>query len=123
MEAMYTLLRVVEPVTAVGHDPAGFGVGAPALPSVEELQTAASRYLEGVAERLRGQGHRVQTSVVSHPLAAAALLEEAGARGPDLIALETHGRCGLARLLLGSVADKVVRGAAVPVLVHRPATA
>jgi nucleotide-binding universal stress UspA family protein len=37
----------------------------------------------------------------------------------DLIAPETHGRRGLPRLLPGSVADKVIRGASVPVLVHR----
>jgi hypothetical protein len=40
----------------------------------------------------------------------------------SLIALETHGRRGLPRLLLGSVADKVIRGASVPVLVHRSPT-
>jgi nucleotide-binding universal stress UspA family protein len=37
-----------------------------------------------------------------------------------MIALETHGRRGLSRLVLGSVADKVIRGASCPVLVHRP---
>jgi nucleotide-binding universal stress UspA family protein len=37
----------------------------------------------------------------------------------DLIALATHGRRGLPRLFLGSVADKVVRGSPVPVLVYR----
>jgi nucleotide-binding universal stress UspA family protein len=38
----------------------------------------------------------------------------------DLIAVATHGRGGLARALLGSVADKVLRGAKVPVLLTRP---
>jgi nucleotide-binding universal stress UspA family protein len=37
-----------------------------------------------------------------------------------LIALTTHGRRGLSRLLLGSVADKVVRGSTLPVLLYRP---
>lgn len=36
------------------------------------------------------------------------------------MALATHGRGGLARLLLGSVADKVIRGASAPVLIYRP---
>jgi hypothetical protein len=36
-------------------------------------------------------------------------------------ARETHGRSGAARLFLGSVADKIIRGAGVPVLLHRPA--
>ena len=48
---------------------------------------------------------------------------EAVRQGADVIALETHGRGGLARLLVGSVADKVLRSASVPVLIHRrPAT-
>ena len=41
----------------------------------------------------------------------------------DLIALATRGRGGLARLFRGSVADRVIRGASVPVLVYRPDTA
>ncbi len=53
----------------------------------------------------------------AHP--ATAILNEAAGGEYDLIALETHGRRGLPRLFLGSVADKVVRGASVPVLVHR----
>ena len=38
----------------------------------------------------------------------------------DLIAMETHGRTGVSRLLLGSVSDKVLRASPVPVLMHRP---
>ena len=37
-----------------------------------------------------------------------------------MIAIETHGRGGLSRLLLGSVADKVIRGSTLPILVHKP---
>jgi nucleotide-binding universal stress UspA family protein len=62
----------------------------------------------------------MQTRVVSHDQPAAAILDDASAHGADLIALATQGRGGLKRLLLGSVADKVVRGAATPVLVYRP---
>ena len=58
--------------------------------------------------------------VVVNQSPAAAILEEARGHEIDLIALETHGRGGLARLCLGRVADKVVRGAQTPVLVHRP---
>ena len=50
----------------------------------------------------------------------AAIVHEAATPAADLVALETHGRRGLSRLILGSVADKVIRGAAVPVLVHKP---
>ena len=41
-------------------------------------------------------------------------------RHAGLIAMETHGRRGLSRMIVGSVADKIVRGAEVPVLLHRP---
>lgn len=41
----------------------------------------------------------------------------------DAVAMSTRGRGGVGRLILGSVADKVIRGAPVPVLVHRPAMA
>ena len=52
---------------------------------------------------------------------AGGILAEATARHADLIALETHGRRGLARLLFGSVADDVLRGGEAPVLVHHHA--
>lgn len=40
--------------------------------------------------------------------------------GVDLIGMSTHGHGGLRRLILGSVADKVLRGASTPVLLYRP---
>jgi nucleotide-binding universal stress UspA family protein len=101
--ARLTLLRVVEPHPTPGPGPA------------EE----ASAYLEGWAGRLRGRAQGVRARVVAARHAASAILEEA--RSADLVALSTHGRGGVRRLLLGSVADKVLRGAAVPVLVCRPA--
>jgi nucleotide-binding universal stress UspA family protein len=61
----------------------------------------------------------VSTEVVHHPSPARAILDIADEHGVDLIAMETHGRSGVAKLLLGSVTDKVVRASPVPVLVHR----
>jgi len=52
---------------------------------------------------------------------AANILDEARQSGADLIAVGTHGRRGLAQLLMGSVAEGVVRGAACSVLVARAA--
>jgi len=49
-----------------------------------------------------------------------AILEQSLEPPHGVIALATHGRGGLTRALLGSVADKVVRGATMPVLVCRP---
>jgi nucleotide-binding universal stress UspA family protein len=48
---------------------------------------------------------------------AESVLEIAASTSADLIAVGTHGAAGVERLLLGSVADKVIRGAAQPVLV------
>jgi nucleotide-binding universal stress UspA family protein len=56
-----------------------------------------------------------------HHDAARAILDVAKAEHAFAIALATHGRTGVRRAVLGSVADKVVRGAAGPVLVCPPA--
>lgn len=76
-------------------------------------------YLEGVAEKLRAEGLRVTTEVVPGAVAET-ILAEAERTQADMIALSTHGRGGLARLLMGSVASQVVHGAHVPVLLIRP---
>jgi nucleotide-binding universal stress UspA family protein len=72
-----------------------------------------------VADSLRDRGFAVQTRIIVHAHPSTAILNEAASGEYDLLALATHGRRGLPRLFLGSVADKVVRGASVPVLVHR----
>ena len=65
---------------------------------------------------------RIQTHVVVGESTAAAVLDVAHNQNIDLIAIATHGRSGFKRLLLGSVADKIVRGTFTPVLVYRPVT-
>jgi len=80
----------------------------------------AGDYLASVARSLAARGLRVQTHVVFEDRPAEAILNEADDRRAGMIALETHGRSGLARLRYGSIADKVVHGAHIPVLVHRP---
>jgi nucleotide-binding universal stress UspA family protein len=126
--AEYTLLRVIEPMTPTGHDRPGGRVSGlfesllgPLQESDRRSRTEAQEYLERLAERLRARSLAVQTRVISHDRPAAAILATDEVGAIDLIALATHGRGGLKRLLLGSVADKVLRGAATPVLVTRPA--
>jgi K+-sensing histidine kinase KdpD len=63
----------------------------------------------------------VQTRLVVDYEPAAAILAVAEAEDADLIVVGTHGRGGLRRMLLGSVADKVIRGTHRAVLVHRGA--
>ena len=80
----------------------------------------ASRYLDHHAEKLRNQGHAVDVDVVEAGQAGHGILTKAEEAGCDLIAMSTHGRGRIAKTLLGSTADKVVRGARIPVLLFRP---
>jgi nucleotide-binding universal stress UspA family protein len=75
----------------------------------------AERYLAKVAEALLGKGLRAECAV-KFGKAAETIAAFAGREQADLIAMATHGRSGLGRLLLGSVAAGVLKGASVPVL-------
>jgi nucleotide-binding universal stress UspA family protein len=101
-----TLIRVLLP--------AATGV----FPS-EQLWAAGHAYFDRVEASLREKGIAVKRCLVARAHPATAILEEAETGGYDLLALATRGRRGLPRLFLGSVADKVVRGTPIPVLVHR----
>jgi nucleotide-binding universal stress UspA family protein len=82
----------------------------------------ARQYLTGVAGRLQGRGLQVTWEVLEgNP--AQAIIAAARQHGCDLIAMATHGRSGLPRLVLGSVADRVLREAHLPVLLVRPPAA
>jgi nucleotide-binding universal stress UspA family protein len=112
------LLRVVAPLPAVGPDGVDYVQAATDAAILGELTRQAGEALETTAERLRRDGLTVTTRVAVHDHVAAAVLE--ATRPGDVVALATHGRRAMVRWLLGSVADKLVRGAEVPVLVVRP---
>lgn len=79
----------------------------------------AEQYLAGVAARLRADGVAdVETSVWYGP-PALSIVEAARLRRADLIVMTTHGRSGLGRLILGSVAESVLRGTTTPILLLR----
>jgi nucleotide-binding universal stress UspA family protein len=113
--ARITLLRVVPTIAGAGV----FGlVPVPEL-AAEEVARANAQLGE-VARTLRSQGIDATPVVVESTAVAPAILEYAQRSDVDAIAIATHGRGGLGRVALGSVADKVVRGAPVPVLSLRP---
>ncbi|HEY0603593.1 MAG TPA: universal stress protein [Herpetosiphonaceae bacterium] len=87
---------------------------------IAQRQAEAQQYLERLATPLRDQGYQITTRVIVDSQPALAILRAAREHSSDLIALATHGRGGVQRLLLGSVADKVLRAADRPVLVYRP---
>ena len=83
---------------------------------VDDYTTRGAReQLEGIAAPLRRNGIRVRTLAVTGDVADE-ILATATAVGADALVVGTHGRKGLTHLLLGSVAEKVVRHAAVPVV-------
>jgi nucleotide-binding universal stress UspA family protein len=86
----------------------------------EATETKAQTFLEKVAHRMRGHSVVVHAKVIPHGSAAAGILDYSKTHGHPVIALATHGRSGLKRMILGSVADKIIRGANMPVLIYRP---
>jgi nucleotide-binding universal stress UspA family protein len=85
-----------------------------------EERREAEAYLSGVASRIRDGGATVAGMDVVEGPTARSILDATDATGSDVIAMATHGRGGLKRMVLGSVTDKVVRAAAGPVLAVRP---
>lgn len=79
------------------------------------LLTSARAYLEHLAQPLRAEGLDVEI-VVREGAAAAVLIESIEQQAIDLVVMATHGRSGMARWVLGSVAEEVAEHATVPVL-------
>ncbi|MFP4624560.1 MAG: universal stress protein [Gemmatimonadota bacterium] len=117
-DATVALLHVLQPAVAAS---------SPYLPQTIQLtqdemsarEKQMRRYLEEVAARdaLAERTTELRVEVDYYP--APAVLDVAEELDVDLIVLGTQGRGGLRRLILGSVADKVIRGTHRPVLVHR----
>ncbi len=80
----------------------------------------AEEYLESIAKSMRERDLDVESVVLHRISPDEAILEYAGENDVDIIALTTHGRSGMARALMGSVADSVVRQSRLPVLVINP---
>jgi nucleotide-binding universal stress UspA family protein len=115
LDAELLLVRVVEPIATAVALASGDVGGADML---LHHQLAAKRYLEEWAERLAAKGLQVRT-LAGLGFPATKIVEMAEAEKADLIAMTTHGRSGVRRLVFGSVADEVLRTAGVPVLLFR----
>jgi len=92
---------LTDSMTVIGHDQA--------------LSATAEALLENLQNRLLAEGFSVE-GVVTHGRAYKEIVEKATEEASDLIVIGSHGRTGMEQLLLGSVAEKVVRLANCPVL-------
>lgn len=123
--ASLLLTRIVEP-PAPGLTRLAVQSAAFAADWTERHETEATNYLARLAERIRTPTCKVEThTLVGHPVAAKIIALALAAKA-DLVVIGTHGFRGVERLLLGSVADKIIRISDLPVLVvpvHRPAAA
>jgi nucleotide-binding universal stress UspA family protein len=115
----YALLMVIEPPLPIA-DPTGLVVVPMMAGAEKQLREAATKYLQGQAERLRKEGFVVTTHPVEAAGAAGTIIAQADTLKVDLVALASHGAGGFERLVVGSVADKVIRGSHHPTLVIRP---
>jgi nucleotide-binding universal stress UspA family protein len=119
MGSEYTLLHLVEPSSFVS----GLSVANTsrhADVAIERALAEAQDYLDGVALLMRAEGLQVQTQVAVARDVRSAIRQAAREHEIDAIAMTTHARGGLNRLLLGSVAVQILRDNHVPVLLYRP---
>lgn len=111
-------LRVVEPF----YMPSGEDGGSFSEKDIKRInsenRSAAKSYLDGLVSRIKYDGATVQPEVITGK-AADNIAEYATKNAVDLIVIATHGRSGISRWIWGSVADRTLRSACVPVLMVR----
>ena len=112
------LARVVEPPRWVETDSHDWVMPDLYSQLEEALKSEAQAGLDQLAEQLRRRG-LTPRPILLHGFAASELLDCEQRERPDLVIMATHGRTGVARFALGSVADRLVREGISPVLVVR----
>lgn len=114
-----TLVMVVEPVRIMFQDlPME---SAELIAEMREVtQGQANAYLAQKKGELRQQGYKIHTEITEGFDVAEALLDKADNGIFDAIVMSTHGRSGVQRWMFGSVAERLLRHSALPVLLVRP---
>jgi nucleotide-binding universal stress UspA family protein len=109
-EGRVILIRVVPPSDGMTDEAT--------LSSRRAMLDEADRYLQGIQGELRAKGIDTHREILEGKVAEA-IVDYARRHQADLLAMTTHGRSGLSRLVYGSVADRVLRTAPCPVLLIR----
>ena len=113
------LLRVVEPLSAETVSALATAGNNYLREALLDSKNEAQAYLDQKKEELEKDGLSVQTAAVDGD-PATEILDYVKNNGVDLILISTHGKSGIARWFFGSVAQKVLTHAAVPVLMTSP---
>ncbi len=115
-QAEITLLQVISPIDHVIIDATSHPIF---VDEQWQLQKSfALTYLKDICDRVECDEVKIHR-VVEMGLPAETIIDFAQRHPIDLIVMATHGRSGLQRWVFGSVADKVLRGANIPVLLVR----
>jgi nucleotide-binding universal stress UspA family protein len=111
-------LRVVEPF----HTPGGCYDSSLSIENIKRMDSEqrvdAENYLKKLGKQIRYEGVNVQPEVITGR-AADCIAEYATKNAVSLIIMATHGRSGVSRWVWGSVADRILRSACVPILMVR----
>ena len=116
-----TFVRVVEPIhPPVSGGDEGYSFSAEDYKRMEsESRAEAERYLSQLVSQVKYDGISVKSEALGGGRAADIIADYATQKEVDLIIIATHGRSGISRWVWGSVADRVLRSACVPVLMVR----
>lgn len=121
--AVLHLLQVVIPIANYVYAGAAWNGGSYYDPAWDEEALAAARtYVDGIRARLTERGSSVSGEAVMGAAVADTIVEHATDQACDLIVMSSHALTGVARAVLGSVADAVARSADCPVMVIRAST-
>lgn len=111
----------VHVLSAVDTRSLGIDVGSSVI--IDELESVAEDAVATASDRLYEEGVDVVKTAVTHGIPYRTILKAIEDNDVDLVVIGTHGRTGIDRYLLGSVTEKIVRTAPVPVLTVRPSDA
>ena len=113
-----TVLMVIEPYEEPYGD-ARIVISPEMLEQAEkEAKERASKYLDKIAARLNKVGVPVSTKLLTGK-AAETIVEFIEKNDCDLLVMSTHGRSGISRWIMGSVANKVLRQVCIPIMMIR----
>ncbi|MDD4859715.1 MAG: universal stress protein [Dehalococcoidales bacterium] len=111
-------LRVVQP-----FQPYAAGEWVPSAEDIKRVESQnrqlAEEYLTKLAKGTKYNGSKIETQIINNVQTAEAISDYATKNNIDLIVIATHGRSGVSRWVWGSVADRILRSACVPVLMVR----